>query len=133
VPALRRSFLGLGGCFEDKSLIDGEFYDLFIAPLLSSPRVLRGQLGLARDFDWSVLDNMAETHARIKAKVALIWGVDDPWFPLAKARRMMPQFSRGAELHEINPGKLFIHEEKPDIWAGHAKRFLERAAVRPAA
>lgn len=134
VPALRRSFMGFGGCFDDKSLIDGEFYGLFVEPLLSSQRVLQGQLGLARDFDWSVLDNMAETHARIKAPVSLIWGVDDPWFPVGKARRMMPQFTGGAEFHEISPGKLFIHEEKPDIWAGHARRFLERAAARrPAA
>jgi hypothetical protein len=30
-------------------------------------------------------------------------------------------------------GKLFIHEARPAEWAGHARRFLQRAAVRAAA
>jgi len=35
--AVRRSAMGFGGCFQDLALIDGEFAELFIAPLLASP------------------------------------------------------------------------------------------------
>ncbi len=130
---LRRSSLGLGGCFHDRRLIDGEFATLFVEPLLTSPRAAAGQLALVRQFDWSVIDDMAATHAKITAPVLLIWGVDDPWFPLARARRMVDQFPGGAELVEMPDGKLFIHEERPAEWADHAKRFLQRAALRMAA
>jgi pimeloyl-ACP methyl ester carboxylesterase len=130
---LRHSGLGFGGCFHDRRMIDGEFASLFIEPLLASPRVAAGQLALARQFDWSVIDDMAATHARITAPVSLLWGVDDPWFPLARARGMVDQFPGGAELVELPDGKLFVHEERPAEWAEHARRFLERTALRKAA
>jgi haloalkane dehalogenase len=130
---LRRSGLGFGGCFHDLRLIDGEFRTLFVDPLLTSPRAAAGQLALARQFDWTVIDDMARTHAQITAPVSLIWGVDDPWFPLARARGMLDQFPGGAELVEMPDGKLFIHEERPAEWADHALRFLQRAAQRAAA
>ena len=70
----------------------------------------------------------AERHSRITAPVALLWGADDPWFPLGKVRPMVTQFRKPAELHEIAGGKLFVHEEKPHEWARLAYAFLERAA-----
>lgn len=125
-PWLRRSPIGLGGCFSDPTFADGEFGRLFVEPLVNDPHVAAGQLGLLGQFDWSVLDAMASTHARITAPTAMIWGAEDPWFPLAKARPMAAQFPGGCELHEISPGKLFVHEERPNEWAAIAGRFLER-------
>jgi haloalkane dehalogenase len=130
---LRRSGLGFGGCFHDRRLIEGEFGELFVEPLLSSPRAAAGQLALLRKLDWGVVDDMAATHARITAPALLLWGADDPWFPLARARGMVGQFPGGAELVELPDGKLFIHEERPEEWADHAARFLARAAGRAAA
>lgn len=130
---LRHSRLGFGGCFHDRRLIDGEFGALFVEPLLRSAHAAAGQLALARQLDWSVIDEMAATHARIAAPALLIWGAADPWFPLARARRMVEQFPGGAELVEIPDGKLFVHEERPDEWAEHARRFLARAAMQRAA
>src|SRR5262245_20660991 len=130
---LRRSRIGFAGCFHDRDLIDGEFRTLFVEPLLASPRALTGQLALLRHADWSVLGSLEAVHARISAPVQLIWGVDDPWFRLAHARRMVEQFPGGAELTELAPGKLFVHEERPDAWAAIARRFLERVAAQSAA
>jgi haloalkane dehalogenase len=118
---LRRSALGFGGCFDDLSLIEGDFKRLFVDPILADPR---GQMGLAQQWDWSVFEDMAATHAQIGAPVTLIWGVDDPWFPLARAKKMVDQFRGGAELVEL-PGKLFVHEERPAEWAAIARRALE--------
>jgi pimeloyl-ACP methyl ester carboxylesterase len=123
---LRRSSVGFGGCFDDPRVIEGEFRGLFVDPLLASKTAAAGQLGLATQWDWSVLDEMETTHARIVAPVALIWGVRDPWFPLARARGMIQQFRGGAELVEL-PGKLFVHEEHPDEWATAAKSFVARS------
>jgi haloalkane dehalogenase len=130
---LRRSGLGFGGCFHDRRLIDGEFSRLFVEPLLSSPHAAAGQLALLRQLDLRVIDELAAAHARIAAPALLIWGADDPWFPLARARGMVEQLAGGAELVELPRGKLFVHEERPEEWADHARRFLERAALRAAA
>jgi pimeloyl-ACP methyl ester carboxylesterase len=117
---LRRSTLGFRGCFDDLSLIEGEFKRQFIDPILADPR---GQMGLAQQWDWTVFDGMAATHAQITAPVTLVWGVDDPWFPLVHARKMVDQFRGGAKLVEL-PGKLFVHEERPAEWAAIARRAL---------
>lgn len=130
VPFLRRSWLGFGGCFHDRQLIDGDLADLFIHPLLRSKRALEGQLGLLDGFDWTVVDHLAHTHARILAPVALVWGRDDPWFPLERARAMQPELPGGCELVEIADAKLFAHEECPREWAEIAEGFLTRWSER---
>ena len=83
--------------------------------------------GFVRSFD-----GLAQTHAQITAPVTLIWGVDDPWFPLEHARKMLGQFRGGAELHEL-PGKLFVHEERPAEWAAITRRALDAISASGAA
>ena len=43
-PTFLRSPVGFGGAFDDLGLIDGDFRETFIAPLLADPRRLEGQL-----------------------------------------------------------------------------------------
>lgn len=129
---IRRSPLVFGGCFSDPRFVDGEFSRIFVEPLLEDPRRLGGQLALLETFDWSALDEIARTHARITAPVRMIWGAEDRWFPLAKARPMLAQFPGGAELEVLSPGKLFVHEERPREWAAIARQFLERATATAA-
>ncbi|NUO48413.1 MAG: alpha/beta hydrolase [Polyangiaceae bacterium] len=128
---MQKSSLGFGTCFDDTSIVDGEFGDLFIKPLYQSKEAADGQLALVRDFDWAPLDNMEETHRRIVAPALLLWGVRDPWFPLRRAKKMVSQFAGGAELREL-PGKLFVHEELPHLWAKHACEFLAASVDRQA-
>ncbi len=120
----RRSFMGFGGCFEDKAFIDGAFHDRFVAPLIASRRALRGQARLMDGFDWSLMDGLPAIHQAITAPVQLIWGANDPWFPLEKARAMPAQFGGECALHVLDPGKLFAHEEFPSEFAAVAGPFL---------
>jgi pimeloyl-ACP methyl ester carboxylesterase len=133
IPLLRRSKYGFAGAFHDRSLIDGEFFTLFLAPLLASRRATAGQVALIRQFDLEVLDELAAVHARITAPVQLIWGADDRWFPVDRARAMLDQFAGGAELVELPRARVFAHEEYPAAWADHAAGFLARAVARRAA
>ena len=123
---VRRSALGFGGCFTDPSYVDGEFGDLFVKPMLSSWDVARGQLALIRGLDFALLDALDAVHARITCPVRCIWGSDDPFFPIAKARKMLPQFGGDAELVEVPGAKLFVHEDHPEAFVAHAAPFLER-------
>lgn len=124
--SVRRSFLGFGGCFTNAAYVDGEFGGWFVRPLLASRRVAAGQMALVRSLDFGLLDALDAAHARIRAPVRCIWGSADPFFPIAKARRMLEQFPAGAELVEIPGAKLFAHEDHPEEFVAHALPFLER-------
>jgi pimeloyl-ACP methyl ester carboxylesterase len=126
--AFRRSILGFGTCFSDASYADGEFADRFVWPL-TDPEVARGQMALLRDIDFAFIDRLAEVHARIQAPTLCIWGDRDPYFPIDKARAMLPQFAGGARLVAIPGAKLFPHEDHPAELASHACSFLERCAA----
>jgi haloalkane dehalogenase len=123
--SLRRSFLGFGGVFRDPAYVDGDFAEWFVKPLLGSRRVAAGQMALMRSLDLHLIDELASVHARIRAPVLCIWGSEDPFFPLALARRMLGQFGGGAELIAIAGAKLFAHEDHPGAFAAHAVPFLE--------
>ena len=120
----RASPLGFGGCFENIELAEGEFYDLFVAPLLRDPRAMEGQLLLGQNLDFSVVHALRQAHARIHAPTRYIWGVNDPWFPLEKARDMPAQMGGKSDLVTIDPGKLFVHEEFPDRFLDFAEPVL---------
>lgn len=129
-PTLRRSALGFGGCFTQTSAIDGEFYELFVRPLLESDPALRGAMALLRSAGPESLADLDQVHAAIRAPVRLIWGRDDPWFPLARARAMLAGFGGGASLHEVPGGKLFVHEDHAPAVAADAATFLRTCFAR---
>ncbi|MEQ9325649.1 MAG: alpha/beta hydrolase, partial [Polyangiaceae bacterium] len=122
----RQSPLIFGACFADVAFADGEFHELCTRPILEDARHREGTLALLDTFDITVLKELPRVHRRIEAPVQLVWGKDDPFFPLPKAKKMMSQFRR-AELTVLDPGKLFVHEERPDAFAEAAIPFLERA------
>jgi haloalkane dehalogenase len=129
---LRRSPLAFGTCFEDPRYADGEFSKWFVAPL-RDPAVAHGQMGLARALTFEFVDRLADVHARITAPTLCIWGERDPFFPVAKARAMLPQFRGSAELVVVPRAKLFVHEDHPAEFAAHALPFLTRCTSTKAA
>jgi pimeloyl-ACP methyl ester carboxylesterase len=111
-PRIRRSPLVLGGSFVDRSLLDGEFDELFLAPLRNEPVRLQAAMELLRSFDMSMVTELASVHARIPVPVQLVWGEADPFFPVDRARKMVGQFPQ-AQLAVVPGAALFSHEERP--------------------
>lgn len=132
IGALRRSGIGFGTCFRDPAYADGEFAEWFVRPL-AKKEVVRGQMGLLQGFDFDFIDRLAEVHGRITAPTLCIWGDRDPFFPIEKARAMLPQFGGGAKLVAIPGAKLFAHEDHPAEFASHARPFLASCFEEPAA
>lgn len=126
-PTIRKSALGFGPCFERASAIAGEFDELIVAPALASPAAMARQFALLRNLDFKAVARLPEVHAKIRVPVRLVWGTADTFFPLAKARRMLPEFAGPAELVEIPGGKLFVHDERPQAFGEHTRSFLEHA------
>jgi pimeloyl-ACP methyl ester carboxylesterase len=110
--AFLRSPMGFGGCFVDLGLIEGDFHAQVVAPLLGSPRRRDGMRRYLIGAKWPPIDALERDHARLGMPVRLIWGADDPTFPLRLAREMLKQFS-DAQLTAIPGARLLVHEEKP--------------------
>lgn len=131
-PRLRAHPRLLGDCFRDTSLLDGEFEEFVMRPLRDD-RLRRWAAGrLVSRWDDSLVDELAEVHARIDADVHLIWGEDDPFFPVEWAREMVESFPR-AKLDVIPGGKLFVHEEFPEAVAERMLPTLTTSRAHPRA
>jgi len=111
---VRRSAMGFGGCFTDLDLIDGEFTDLFVAPLSAEPSRIPALAQFLVEMKFVRLDRFAELHGKLAMPVSFVWGAADPTFPEARARAMASQFPKVACFHSIPRGKLFIQEEFPE-------------------
>jgi len=124
IKSYRHSIIGLGGCFNDKSLIDQDFSDWFVRPLIESDLVAEGQSRFLKSITTSQIDELEHVHRNIAAPVQLLWGENDPYFPVNAARKMLSTFSNGADFQTIENGRLFIHEEYPKQFADYATEFL---------
>ena len=121
----RRSAMGFGGCFVDLDLIDGEFADIFLAPLLASRDRFSAILQFLVQMKFARLDRFAELHGKLTMPVAFLWGAGDPTFPEANARAMVSQFPNVARFQSIPKAKLFVQEEQPGALAEGVLEFLK--------
>ena len=94
-----------------------ELAELFVRPIARDRRRFAGVFVLADGLEAKDFDGCYEAHRKITAPVRLIWGTDDPWFPLDAAKRMVEQFAGPTTLVEVEGGKLFAHEEFPGTFA----------------
>jgi pimeloyl-ACP methyl ester carboxylesterase len=111
-PRIRRIGLVLGDAFADPSLLDGEFDEFFLRPLHETRARRDAATKLLRSFDMQLVTDLAAVHRRIDVPVQLVWGDQDPFFPVERAEAMVGTFPR-AELAVIEGAGLFSHEERP--------------------
>jgi haloalkane dehalogenase len=122
-PLFLKSSMGFGGCFSDLRLIEGDFHDCIIEPMRRSPFRMEGVRRYLLGAQWAPVDALEQAHARLTMPVQLIWGADDPTFPVGLARKMVKQFP-DARMLEISGARLLVHEEKPAEVASAALEFL---------
>ncbi|MBI1816142.1 MAG: alpha/beta hydrolase [Deltaproteobacteria bacterium] len=125
---IRRSAMGFGGCFDNLDLIDGEFTELFLAPILDSPDRLASMFQFLMQMKFERLDRFRELHGKLSMPVAFVWGAADPTFFEDIARAMVSQFPNVTWFRSIPNAKLFLHEEQPEAVAKAAIEFLTGAA-----
>lgn len=109
---LRANKFVLGDAFVDRSLLGGEFEEFFLQPLHTDATMAEAATKVLRTFEFRYVHELDGLHAKIDVPVVLVWGVEDPFFPLAEARKMVATFPN-AKLVEIPNAGLFSHEEKP--------------------
>ncbi len=105
-PRLRRVGMVLGDAFADRSLLDGEFDEFFLRPLNEIPARRNAAERLLKSFDTKYVDELGDLHRRIDVPVQLVWGDQDPFFPVERAREMVSTFP-DAHLTEVVGAGLF--------------------------
>jgi pimeloyl-ACP methyl ester carboxylesterase len=122
--AFRRSPLAFGGCFYDLKLLEGDFHERFIDPLLNSDARMQGVLEFLRRMKFARLDEFKILHQELTMPTLFIWGADDPTFPEARAREMANQFPNVAGFQSVAEAKLFLYEEYPEEVAQRIAGFV---------
>jgi pimeloyl-ACP methyl ester carboxylesterase len=88
----------------------------------------RGQLELYRSGDFGQLAAYEGCLARLGVPALLLWGENDPFAPLAAARRFQAEIP-GAELEVLEGAGHFLVDDAPARYAEQLVGFLTR--VRP--
>ena len=123
----RRSSLAFGGCFNDPARIEGDFRTRFVDPLIADDGRLDGAMRFLREMKFARLDEFEKLHAELRMPTLLVWAADDPTFPAARAREMLPQFGNAAGFDVVPQAKLFVQEEHPQTVAERIDRFVTTA------
>ncbi len=124
LKSLRRSSLGLGGCFSDPAYGEGEFLQWFIEPILNSAETRGWQVQLLKHFSEADIRALIDIQKHNEVPVQLLWGAQDRYFLLEDARKMQQRFQGPSEMQVLPEGKLFLHEDHADWFARHALAFL---------
>jgi len=111
-PRVRRIPFVFGDAFADASLLDGEFDEFFLEPLHDLPERRDAAVRVLRSFRKQHVADLAALHRKITVPVQLVWGDQDPFFPLARAEEMVATFP-DARLEVVRGAGLFSHEERP--------------------
>lgn len=127
--AFVHSAMGFGGCFTDRTLLDGDFRARVIEPLLASPDRVAGVQRYLAGIDWGIVDGLATEHAKIRVPVLFVWGEDDVTFPLELARAMLAQIPDCRGLRAVPRASLLVYEERPAEVAAHAIDFYRGLGV----
>lgn len=80
-----------------------------------------------QSFSFDAVDELADIHARLTAPT-LMWGADDPSFPVEHARAMTAQFAGPTRFAVIEDAKLLVHEESAERFARLTKSSLTEFA-----
>lgn len=128
--AYRRSGLGFGGLYPNPREADAAFYARYLKPMLEDRRRLHGMLRYLRGIDWQVVDGLADPVTAHGRETLMIWGADDPTFPLTDAQRTADLQPR-TRLLSVPGQRLMVHEALPPAVRDEMLAFLCAPPVRP--
>lgn len=120
----RHSARGYGGCFHDKSQIEGEFRSLFIDYFMQHKQRFEGMRRYLVDLDFSVIDSLGSIHQEIKCPIQFIWGANDVTFPMELGKSMAALIPTCEDFVAVENACFLPHEEAPEVVAQNAARFL---------
>lgn len=115
------SDMGLGTlCYGDPAFLTPTLMRAYFEPLLQSPKRIRQFQAYGVAFEPNPLPPLRTSLARYSGKVHLLWGDNDPFFPLEWAYWLHELFPQSLGVRVVSGGKLFFPEEHADLVAALA-------------
>ena len=130
-PRVARSNQLFGGCFWNRDLIEGDFRTEVLDLTFRDSQAVHRQLDILASYTTDLVDELADVHPILTCPTLFVWGQDDPFFPVDKARAMVDQFGGPTRFEVIQHAKLLVHEEHPEQFAVLCADFLANADVTP--
>jgi pimeloyl-ACP methyl ester carboxylesterase len=128
---VRRGPLGYGALTAGR--MDEGTLRSFVDPMNRDPAVRRDGMKFAAGADPKLTLAAAEKLRGLSIPVLLAWGVEDPFFTIADARRLEALIP-DARLVEIDGARTFVSLDRPERVAAEIERFVAAAtAAVPAA
>jgi haloalkane dehalogenase len=113
-----------GDVFFARARLTDDFFHCVVEPVITSRRRREGVRRYLLGFDWTAVDDFRTLHSRLIGSVLMIWGANDPFFPIGPARAMTTQFIPKAKLVVVPQAKLLVHEEHPQQVAAAVLEFM---------
>lgn len=127
----RMSPVGFGGLFAKPEYAEGEFSAACTGPFFAR---FEDSLRSLRAANMKTLEQLPELHRRITAPTLLVWGQEDRYFPVERARRMSAEFPNLRAFIALPGQALFVHDEEPALVLQHIEPALhELMSPSPAA
>ena len=123
-PKTARSPQLLGGLFSDPDLIEGGFRTAVLTDMLEDATKFERQMEILDSYQRDIVDDLADVHPLITCPTLLVWGADDGFFPVDKARGMVDQFGGAVSFEVIDDARLLAYEEHPQQFASLVRAFL---------
>lgn len=123
----------LGGTVYDKALLDGELRTNLLKPVLADSEGMDAAVAMIKDFSFDDIDALEDVHAKLTMPTLLVYGEDDGFFPVEKARAMAEQFGGPTEFVSIPKAKLLVHEEHPERLADLTRAFYGNQVAKASA
>ena len=120
-----RDFLILGfeAGISRKDRLTSDFLEGIVSPYVTD----QGKISLIRNasgLNTSHTTMLMSRHKQIKAKTLLVWGVDDPWQPIADGERLAGEI-RESTLKPVANASHWIMQDAPQEWLEHVTAFVE--------
>jgi pimeloyl-ACP methyl ester carboxylesterase len=97
--------------------------DAIFRPLLQHPFVRRDMTRFLRALSKQATLEAAQTFSRFHHPVLLLWGKDDPFFPVRLAIRLQQAFP-DARLIQLSHARAFVPLDQPEVLARHIMEFV---------
>lgn len=105
----------MAGAYERPEQVADETIEIYIAPHLTSAARTQRLADFILGFDNAQTTRIEPLLRKVAAPALVVWGTDDPFFPVDAAYWLQEALAGPVEVHELPGGRMFCPEERAPI------------------
>lgn len=124
--AVRAAF---GVAYEHPELLADELVEIYLGPIFSSDEAAKKVERMIAGLDNSANVRVEPKLRQLQAPTLIMWGTDDVFFDRKWAYWLKDTIPGAADVIEVEGGRLFFPEERPELFAAQLRQFLVSSPV----